>query len=61
MIGTVAGARALPANVRQDIVERSDGAPLFVEETTKAVLETEGDRRGGRGRPGGPVGVAGGP
>jgi predicted ATPase len=28
-----------PASVRQDIVERTDGVPLFVEEMTKAVLE----------------------
>jgi predicted ATPase len=29
--------------VRQDIVERTDGIPLFVEEMTKAVLEAEGE------------------
>jgi len=28
-------------NVRQDIIERTDGIPLFVEEMTKAVLEAE--------------------
>ena len=44
MIGNVAGDRLLPANIRQDIVERSDGVPLFVEEMTRAVLEAEGDR-----------------
>ena len=44
MIAAVAGARSLPANIRQDIVERSDGVPLFVEEMTRAVLEAEGDR-----------------
>jgi predicted ATPase len=27
--------------VRQDIIERSDGIPLFIEEMTKAVLEAE--------------------
>src|SRR5208337_3075583 len=43
MIGAVAGARPLPATIRRDIVERSDGVPLFVEEMTKAVLETEGE------------------
>uniref|UniRef100_UPI003F9BDF99 AAA family ATPase n=1 Tax=Roseiarcus sp. TaxID=1969460 RepID=UPI003F9BDF99 len=42
MIGAVAGVRPLPATIRRDIVERSDGVPLFVEEMTKAVLETEG-------------------
>ena len=30
---------SLPANIRQDIIERTDGIPLFVEEMTKAVLE----------------------
>jgi hypothetical protein len=29
--------------VRKDIVERTDGVPLFVEEMTKAVLEAEGE------------------
>jgi len=39
MIDRVVGNKLLPANVRQDIIERTDGIPLFVEETTKAVLE----------------------
>ncbi len=43
MIGAVAGVRPLPATIRRDIVERSDGVPLFVEEMTKAVLEAEGE------------------
>ena len=29
--------------IRQDIVERTDGIPLFVEEMTKAVLEAESE------------------
>jgi len=33
----------LPANMRQDIIERTDGIPLFVEEMTKAVLEAESE------------------
>ena len=45
LIEQVAGDRPLPANIRQDIVERADGVPLFVEEMTKAVLEAEGGRR----------------
>ena len=44
MIDNVAGDRSLPANIRQDIVERSDGVPLFVEEMTRVVLEADGDR-----------------
>ena len=39
MIDHVAGNKPLPANIRQDIIERTDGIPLFVEEMTKAVLE----------------------
>ena len=33
----------IPANIRQDIIERTDGIPLFVEEMTKAVLEAESE------------------
>ena len=39
MIDSVTGNKPLPENVRQDIVERTDGIPLFVEEITKAALE----------------------
>ena len=42
MIDRVVGNKLLPASVRQDIIERSDGIPLFIEEMTKAVLEAEG-------------------
>jgi class 3 adenylate cyclase/predicted ATPase len=41
LIDRVSGDKRLPANVRQDIIERTDGIPLFVEEITKAVLEAE--------------------
>ena len=40
MIDQIVGNNLLPAAVRQDIIERTDGVPLFVEEMTKAVLET---------------------
>jgi class 3 adenylate cyclase/predicted ATPase len=43
MIDRVAGNKLLPANIRQDIIERTDGIPLFVEEMTKAVLEAESE------------------
>ena len=46
MIDRVIGNKPLPANIRQDIIERTDGIPLFVEEMTKAVLEAERRRRG---------------
>ena len=42
IIDRVVGNKLLPANIRQDIIERSDGIPLFIEEMTKAVLEAEG-------------------
>jgi predicted ATPase len=47
MIDRVTGNKPLAESVRQDIVERTDGIPLFVEEMTKAVLEaeSEGDAR----------------
>jgi class 3 adenylate cyclase len=41
MIEGVIGNKPLPANIRQDIVERTDGISLFVEEMTKAVLDAE--------------------
>jgi class 3 adenylate cyclase/predicted ATPase len=43
MIDRVTGDKALPESIRQDIIERTDGVPLFVEEMTKAVLETESE------------------
>ena len=39
MIDHVVGNKLIPASIRQDIIERTDGIPLFVEEMTKAVLE----------------------
>jgi len=43
MIDRVVGNTLLPANIRKDIVERTDGVPLFAEEMTKAVLEAGSD------------------
>jgi predicted ATPase len=43
MIDGVIGNKLLPANIRQDIIERADGIPLFVEEMTKAVIEAESE------------------
>jgi class 3 adenylate cyclase/predicted ATPase len=43
IIDRIAGNRSLSASIRQDIIERSDGIPLFVEEMTKAVLEVGGE------------------
>jgi class 3 adenylate cyclase/predicted ATPase len=44
MIDRVVGNKQLPANIRRDIIERTDGIPLFVEEMTKAVLEAGSER-----------------
>jgi class 3 adenylate cyclase len=41
IIDRVVGNKLLPANIREDIIERSDGIPLFIEEMTKAVVEAE--------------------
>jgi tetratricopeptide (TPR) repeat protein len=43
MIDRVVGNKPLPDDVRRDILKRTDGIPLFVEEMTKAVLEAEGE------------------
>ncbi len=43
IIVRLAGNQALPADVLAEIVERTDGIPLFVEEMTKAVLEAESE------------------
>src|SRR6202043_152190 len=43
MIDRVTGNRPLPASISKDIIERTDGIPLFVEEITKSVLEAVGE------------------
>ena len=40
MVASVAGAKTLPWGVVQQIVAKTDGVPLFVEELTKTVLES---------------------
>jgi len=40
MIGYVTGGKALPKEVAEQIVERTDGVPLFIEELTKSVVES---------------------
>jgi predicted ATPase len=39
IIDSVVANQQLPVNLRRDIIERTDGIPLFIEEMTKAVLE----------------------
>ena len=43
MIDGVTGNKRLSESVKHDIIERTDGIPLFVEEITKAVLEAENE------------------
>ena len=43
IVASLAGNKELPADVLAEIVERTDGIPLFVEEMTKAVLEAESE------------------
>jgi len=45
LVQAVAGNAALPDEIMTAVFERADGVPLFVEELTKAVLETV-DRNG---------------
>ena len=49
LVQKLAGNAALTADIVAEIVERTDGVPLFVEELTKAVLESaaQGDRVAG--------------
>jgi predicted ATPase/class 3 adenylate cyclase len=51
LVHQVAGEHALSADLVTEIVFRTDGVPLFLEELTKAVLETRGDKEGGRQAP----------
>ncbi len=43
LIDRIVGNKLLPAALRQEIIERTDGIPLFVEEMTKAMLEAESE------------------
>jgi hypothetical protein len=51
MIDRVTANKALPESIRQNIIERTDGVPLFVEEMTKAVLEAESEGEAQRSAP----------
>jgi predicted ATPase len=46
MVKQIAGGEALAAEVAAEIVNRADGVPLFVEELTRAVIETGGSSEG---------------
>jgi class 3 adenylate cyclase len=40
LVAQIAGSKALPDEIVIQIVDRTDGVPLFIEELTKSVLET---------------------
>jgi class 3 adenylate cyclase/tetratricopeptide (TPR) repeat protein len=57
MVSRLAGGKALPADLLEQILGRTDGVPLFVEELTKSILESGnlrdvGDRWGYASRAG---------
>jgi class 3 adenylate cyclase/predicted ATPase len=41
LVDHIVGNKHLPAHIRENIIERTDGIPLFIEEMSKAVLEAE--------------------
>ena len=41
LVARIAGGKALPREVVAQIVDRTDGVPLFIEELTKSVLESD--------------------
>jgi len=46
LVRNLAGSAALAADIIAEVVERTDGVPLFVEELTKAVLESAAQATG---------------
>ena len=40
MIAFMTGGKALPKNIAEQIIDRTDGVPLFIEELTKTVVES---------------------
>ncbi len=40
MVTKVTEGKSLPEEVQQQIIDRTDGVPLFVEELTKTILES---------------------
>src|SRR5205085_12476419 len=47
MVATLAGGKALPGPLLEQILTRTDGVPLFVEELTKSILESGGLKEAG--------------
>jgi len=46
LVERLAGRDSLPEGITAEILERSDGIPLFVEELTKTVLEADASEYG---------------
>jgi predicted ATPase/class 3 adenylate cyclase len=46
IVARLAAGRALASSVQAEILARTDGVPLFIEELTKAILEAEADAPG---------------
>jgi len=49
MIDRIAGSTKLPPRIVTEVQEKTDGVPLFVEELTKAILESEAAGQGDSG------------
>ena len=47
MIEGVTGGKALPKEITEQIIDRTDGVPLFIEELTKSVVESGLVTKGG--------------
>jgi len=41
MVESVTGGKSLPAEVLDQIIVKTDGVPLFIEELTKTILESD--------------------
>jgi class 3 adenylate cyclase/predicted ATPase len=52
LVERIAGKKTLPGDIVDQIVERAEGVPLFIEELTKAVLEAAGSGQAGGGATG---------
>ena len=48
VVAELCGGRELPADLQRQIADRTDGVPLFVEETTQMLLDVVGRRRRGQ-------------
>ncbi|MCA6119462.1 AAA family ATPase [Bradyrhizobium sp. WSM 1738] len=46
LVQCVAGGKMLAGHTAEEIIKRSDGVPLFIEELTKAVIESQASRHG---------------